>query len=235
MALRFLLGIGSGRTFHALLGAFLHARDGLRFALSAYRRRTFGRLRNEIGWRVHQRARYLWHESVVTALHCGHFDFYGDRHANRFRIPTSFGGKVKRQQLWIAFFSGVIFAIGLAASGMTQPQKVLGFLDIAGKWDPSLLFVMVGALAVYALGFRYLTKNGSKPLYEKKFELPTKKKIDGSLMAGSALFGLGWGLVGYCPGPALVSLAAFRWEPTLFCLSMFAGMALFDWNRGKKR
>lgn len=139
---------------------------------------------------------------------------------------------MKRSQLWVAFFSGVIFAVGLAMSGMTQPQKVLAFLDVFGAWDPSLMFVMVGAIAVYALGYRTIVKR-SKPLFDKKFDLPKKKAVDRDLVTGAILFGIGWGLVGFCPGPALTALVAFRWEPTLFVLAMFAGMALFAWT-GKK-
>lgn len=139
---------------------------------------------------------------------------------------------MKRSQLWVAFFSGALFAIGLATAGMTQPEKVIAFLDVFGAWDPSLAFVMVGAIAVYSLGFRVIAKR-SRPLFEKKFVLPKKKAVDKDLVTGAILFGIGWGLAGFCPGPALTALVSFRWEPTLFVLAMFAGMALFAWT-GKK-
>jgi uncharacterized membrane protein YedE/YeeE len=139
---------------------------------------------------------------------------------------------MKRKQIWIAFFSGVLFSIGLAFAGMTQPQKVIAFLDVSGNWDPSLAFVMVGAIAVYSIGFRIITQL-PHPLFDKKFELPKKKDLDRNLIIGSILFGVGWGLVGFCPAPALTALVAFRWEPTLFVVAMLGGMGLYTWTEKK--
>jgi|SRR5690606_24141338 len=105
-----------------------------------------------------------------------------------------------------SFISGLIFALGLGLSGMMNPQKVRGFLDIAGTWDPALMFVMAGAIAVYAIAFRLVTKR-SKPMCEATFSLPTKKELEPKLLIGSALFGIGWGIAGMCPGPAIANLA----------------------------
>ena len=103
-----------------------------------------------------------------------------------------------------AFFAGIVFAVGLGMSGMARPDKIVGFLDFAGAWDPSLLFVMVGAIAVHFVAHRLVAKR-SAPLFDERFHLPTRKDIDGRLIAGAVLFGIGWGLGGFCPGPALVS------------------------------
>lgn len=133
----------------------------------------------------------------------------------------------------VAFGCGALFAVGLGVSGMTQPGKVTAFLDFAGAWDPSLLFVMAGAVLVYALGYRLVTKR-PKPLFAEAFHLPTRRSIDRPLVVGSALFGVGWGLAGFCPGPALTSLASLRLEPVLFVLSMLAGMAIFEAKAAKR-
>lgn len=133
----------------------------------------------------------------------------------------------------VAFLCGLLFALGLGVSGMTQPAKVTAFLDVAGHWDASLLFVMFGAIAVYAAGYRWAMKR-SKPLWAEVFRVPAVRSVDKRLVLGSAIFGIGWGLVGYCPGPALTSLVSFRLEPALFVLSMMAGMALFEWSERKK-
>ena len=125
-----------------------------------------------------------------------------------------------------AFIVGFIFAIGLGISGMTQPEKVLGFLDIFGKWDPSLLFVMLGAIVLHFISYRIIKKN-HKPLFSNDWHVSTKNEITPSLVIGSILFGLGWGLGGYCPGPAIVSLASFEIRPVVFVISMVGGMFLF--------
>ena len=115
--------------------------------------------------------------------------------------------------------SGVLFGAGLAVSGMTNPNKVLNFLDLTGRWDPSLLLVMGAAAPIAALAFRF-TRRG-RPLFETEFQLPAKTRLDAPLIVGSALFGLGWGLGGYCPGPAVASLA----QPSLTLLGFLAAMA----------
>ena len=118
--------------------------------------------------------------------------------------------------------AGSLFGIGLWVSGMANPKKVLGFLDVTGDWDASLLLVMGGAVAVTLLAFRVVLKRSS-PLFEKKFHLPEKKDIDFPLIAGSAIFGIGWGIAGYCPGPALTSLATLSAESIVFVIAMIVG------------
>lgn len=125
-----------------------------------------------------------------------------------------------------AFFSGALFAIGLGISGMTQPAKVIGFLDIAGRWDASLAFVMVGAISVNLVALRLFLRNRRASLCGEPFRLPTRRDIDGRLVTGAALFGIGWGLGGYCPGPGLTSLATTSMGPLVFVLAMAAGMVL---------
>ena len=126
----------------------------------------------------------------------------------------------------VAFVSGVLFAVGLALSGMTQPSKVIAFLDVLGAWDPSLAFVMVGAIAVHMAFARRATRATARPVLAERFMLPTSTGIDGNLVTGAALFGLGWGAAGFCPGPALVSLVSLSWPTVLFVAAMLAGMVL---------
>ena len=128
-------------------------------------------------------------------------------------------------RLLVALFSGCLFGVGLALSGMTDTRVVLGFLDIAGDWNPALLLVMVGALAVTIPAFNLLPKR-PQPLLCDQYHLPGKTNIDRPLLLGSATFGIGWGLYGYCPGPALASLATFQVEPLLFVAAMAVGMLL---------
>jgi uncharacterized membrane protein YedE/YeeE len=120
---------------------------------------------------------------------------------------------------------GMLFGVGLTLSGMVRPLKVVGFLDVAGAWDPTLGFVMGGALAVTALAFpRILRRAG--PLWAEAFSLPTRRDLDARLVIGSALFGIGWGLGGFCPGPALASLALGASGAWIFAAAMAAGMLL---------
>ena len=108
---------------------------------------------------------------------------------------------------WIAFAAGLLFGLGLSLGGMTQPAVVLGFLDIFGAWDPRLVFVMAGAVLTTAVGYRLLLRR-PRPLLAERFQWPTLRRIDVRLVGGAALFGIGWGIAGYCPGPALASLGA---------------------------
>ena len=124
--------------------------------------------------------------------------------------------------LVFALGAGFVFGTGLWVSGMANPKKVLGFLDVAGNWDASLLLVMGGAVAVTMVGFRLVLRNG-KPILEKKFHLPEKKDLDLPLLAGSAIFGVGWGIGGYCPGPAVTALATLSTESIVFVVAMIAG------------
>jgi uncharacterized membrane protein YedE/YeeE len=120
---------------------------------------------------------------------------------------------------------GLLFGTGLAVSGMTDTRVVLGFLDITGVWDPSLLFVMAGALAITIPGF-WLAQKRSKPILGEKFHLPASCAIQAKPLLGSVIFGVGWGLYGYCPGPALASLSTMNWQALLFVIAMAAGMYL---------
>lgn len=122
-----------------------------------------------------------------------------------------------------AFGAGAIFAVGLAVSGMAKPAKVIGFLDFAGAWDASLAFVMIGAVVVHAVLFRLVTRRRA-PLFDDGFHLPTRKDLDGRLLAGAVIFGIGWGLGGYCPGPALVSASGGATAALVFVAGMTIGI-----------
>ena len=135
-------------------------------------------------------------------------------------------------QIFTALLAGLIFGFGLILSGMANPAKVLGFLDLAGAWDPSLMFVMGGAIGVAFVGFaaaarRKLTPSG------QPINLPTASRIDRPLVIGALLFGIGWGVAGFCPGPALVGVGMLEPKALLFVMAMLAGMALFEWRRTK--
>ncbi len=125
-----------------------------------------------------------------------------------------------------SFGVGFIFALGLGISGMTQPQKVLGFLDLFGNWVPDLLWVMGGATGFHLLTYRWIRRRAS-PLLSPDWHVPTSREITLKLVFGSILFGIGWGLAGYCPGPAITSLASFNEDPAIFCLSMLVGMLAY--------
>lgn len=124
------------------------------------------------------------------------------------------------------FVSGVVFALGLGISGMTRPEKIIAFLDVTGRWDPSLALVMVGAIASYSLLYR-LVRRGDAPLFEESFSVPERREIDPKLVGGAALFGVGWGLGGFCPGPAIVALLSGAPVVFVFVGSMLSGMAVF--------
>jgi hypothetical protein len=125
----------------------------------------------------------------------------------------------------IALLAGVLMGLGLAVSGMINPAKVLGFLDLAGEWDPTLLVVMASALGTTMIGYR-LAGRRPAPLFAAGFSLPTRRDIDAPLLIGAALFGVGWGLAGFCPGPAIAALTSLRAEPFIFVAAMAVGMAL---------
>ena len=129
--------------------------------------------------------------------------------------------------LLTAFIAGILFGTGLILSGMTNPAKVLAFLDLGGRWDPSLAFVMVGAILVAALGYRIAVARG-RPLLAGKLHLPGAIGIGSRLLLGSLTFGVGWGLVGYCPGPALAALSVGGRPTLMFVAAMIAGMAGFE-------
>ena len=122
-----------------------------------------------------------------------------------------------------ALISGLIFGIGLLLSGMTNPAKVVNFLDITGSWDPSLIFVMGAAVAVTLPGF-YLVNHSPRPLFHPRYYMPTSRDIDARLVTGSALFGVGWGLGGFCPGPALTALPTGVTDVLVFVAALCAGL-----------
>lgn len=133
-----------------------------------------------------------------------------------------------------AFLSGLVFGIGLLVSGMADPVKVIGFLDIAGAWDPSLVLVMGGAVLAGLGAFR-LAGRRTVTYLGLPLSLPTAHRIDRRLVVGSLVFGMGWGLVGLCPGPALVDLGAGHWQAAVFVAAMVLGMGVYEWLERQKR
>ncbi len=135
-----------------------------------------------------------------------------------------------------AFIVGLIFGVGIAISGMINPAKVLNFFDIAGTWDPSLIFVMGGALATTFIGYRIVLRR-DKPVLEERFQLPTARAIDARLVGGSAVFGIGWGIAGFCPGAAIPALGSGKVEVAGFVAALLAGLwvarAIRDRQTGK--
>lgn len=130
-------------------------------------------------------------------------------------------------QLLSAIICGVLFGFGLIIAGMTDSTKVLGFLDIAGTWDPSLIFVMVAGIGIAAIPFRFASAR-SHSILNLNMQLPTKRTIDTRLIGGSLLFGVGWGIAGLCPGPVLVIFGSGSSKGSLFFIAMLAGMAIFE-------
>jgi uncharacterized protein len=128
-----------------------------------------------------------------------------------------------------ALGAGLVFGLGIAISGMGNPAKVLNFFDVFGTWDPSLIFVMGGALITTAIGYRIVFGAKSAPMFDAKFHLPTSKAIDAKLVGGSALFGVGWGISGFCPGGAIPALGFAPWPTALFLISMGGGILLARW------
>ena len=130
-------------------------------------------------------------------------------------------------QLLMALFAGLVFGLGLIVSGMTDPSKVIGFLDLAGPWDPSLALVMGGAIGVGLMAFRF-ARTRSQALLGGPMQLPSARQIDRRLVLGGLTFGVGWGLAGFCPGPALASLATGGSKPLIFTAAMLVGMVIFE-------
>lgn len=133
----------------------------------------------------------------------------------------------------VCFASGLLFGLGLMLSGMADPAKVLGFLDLAGHWDPSLAFVMIGAIGVGVFAFAAARRRKSSWL-GLPMQLPAAAGITPRLLAGSALFGIGWGVAGFCPGPALVALGMGEGKAIAFVLAMLAGMLVFEWLEARR-
>jgi uncharacterized membrane protein YedE/YeeE len=134
---------------------------------------------------------------------------------------------------FFAFVAGLVFGIGLLVSGMINPAKVLGFLDLAGRWDPSLALVMVGAIAIGVVGFVIAGRRATTVLGTPML-LPTARTIDRRLIVGGAVFGIGWGLAGFCPGPAVAALGAGHLKAIVFVAAMVAGMLVFEWIEGRR-
>jgi len=133
-----------------------------------------------------------------------------------------------------SLLAGLVFGLGLIVSGMANPAKVLGFLDLAGRWDPSLALVMGGAIAVGSVAF-LLAKNRPRSLLGAEMKLPTASHIDRRLVVGSALFGIGWGIAGFCPGPGLVALGMGQSKALVFVAAMLAGMVVFEALEKRRR
>ncbi|WP_094463849.1 YeeE/YedE family protein [Pannonibacter phragmitetus] len=127
--------------------------------------------------------------------------------------------------LILVLLTGLVFGTGIALSGMINPAKVLNFFDVAGTWDPSLAFVMAGALIVTAIGYRFVLKS-PRPLFDGQFHLPARKDIDMPLLAGSTLFGIGWGIAGFCPGGSIPALGLMQTDAVIFVAAMIAGIAI---------
>lgn len=134
--------------------------------------------------------------------------------------------------LFLSLTSGLIFGIGLILSGMANPAKVQNFLDVFGNWDPSLAFVMGGAILVTAPGY-FLLRKQEKPLFADMFQFPTRTDLDKPLLIGSAIFGIGWGLGGFCPGPALTALSIGSLGTLVFVVAMLVGIAAVLFSKGK--
>ena len=130
---------------------------------------------------------------------------------------------------WISLIFGTLFGLGLTISGMVLPAKVLGFLDVTGDWDPSLSLVMGGALLVFIPGYLFLVKPRARSLAGEPFHLSKKRQLDPRLLLGSALFGVGWGLLGICPGPAITALVTGQWQIGLFVVAMLLGIKSACW------
>ncbi len=139
---------------------------------------------------------------------------------------------MKTLRYLVSLVCGLLFGAGLALAGMTRPQKVLGFLDVAGHWDPSLIFVLGGAVVFATLAFHYILRRRS-PVLAPSFDLSNAQRIDFRLTAGALIFGVGWGLSGYCPGPAIALLATPNAEALYFLPALLAGWWLYDLTAGR--
>lgn len=134
----------------------------------------------------------------------------------------------------VSFASGLLFALGLAVGGMTEPANVIGFLDFTGEWKPALAFVMAGAVGVTAIAWRLVGRRRA-PICAESFAVPTRRQLDARLLGGAAIFGVGWGLGGYCPGPGVVALASAAPTALVFVASMLAGTGLaIAWERSRR-
>lgn len=133
----------------------------------------------------------------------------------------------------VSVLAGLLFGFGLALSQMTDPAKVIGFLDVSGGWDPTLLLVMGGAVLVTLISFRFILRR-SRPVFDGEFHLPRRRDLDGRLIAGAAIFGIGWGLAGFCPGPGVAAIAQGVWQPLVFVAGLAIGMLAFRYVPQRK-
>ncbi len=186
-----------------------------------------------VGQRLHQRARRVRRRAVGAAIVGRHGGVYAAGLYDRVADAPS-AGRLKMLKSLLALLSGVIFGLGLIIAGMANPAKVLAFLDITGQWDPSLALVMVGAIAVAAPAFMWARRR-ERSLLGEPLQIPAAGRVDRRLLVGSALFGIGWGMAGICPGPAWVLTGAEIQRVWPFLLAMLAGMALYEiimrWRR----
>src|SRR5271169_2385831 len=173
---------------------------------------------------MHQRSRRMWHQPLVAALDGRDDDLRRERRADGVPRRSHTGRRAMKATL-VAFLSGIVYALGLGISGMTRPIKVIGFLDLAGAWDLSLAFVMLGAIGIYFVAFR-LTRRMRAPILAPTFAIPTRTDLDTQLILGAAIFGAGWGLGGLCPGPAITSLASGALPVVVFVAAMATGIYL---------
>lgn len=138
-------------------------------------------------------------------------------------------------RIFIAIIAGLLFGVGMGLSQMMDPARAIGFMDITGVWDPTLLFVLPGALLVAAIAFRFILRR-PRPVLDAKFYVPSRRDIDRPLIMGAAIFGIGWGISGYCPGPAVSGLTLGTVNPYIFLVSLVAGSFTYNWfsARGKR-
>jgi uncharacterized membrane protein YedE/YeeE len=173
---------------------------------------------------LHERPRGVWRRPGLNSLDRRQRGLHGHGDHHAFRRPSRVG-RLTLPIIMSAFAAGLIFGLGLVISQMINPAKVQAFLDIFGKWDASLAFVMAGAVAVSALGYRFAKRRGASIL-AGGLDLPTRHDLDARLISGAAIFGVGWGLVGFCPGPALAALGLGIWQTYVFVAAMLLGMLL---------
>ena len=129
---------------------------------------------------------------------------------------------------FLALLAGLLFGLGLGLSQMIDRDRVIGFLDVSGVWDPTLLFVLGGAVTVTVIAFRFVLRR-PYPVFADRFYLPTKKDVDKLLVIGAAIFGVGWGIAGYCPGPGITALVLGVWNPVLFVVALIVGSLTYRW------
>jgi len=138
------------------------------------------------------------------------------------------------RQLLPGLLIGLVFGAGLALSDMINPARVLAFLDVAGHWDPTLAYVMAGALVPSAIGY-WLSRRMKRPVLEREFRIPQNRTVEPQLLAGAAIFGIGWGLAGFCPGPGIAALGFRLWQPWLFVFAMLGGMVVHRFYKNSQR